>query len=732
MSNITKFIFGANTDVGKTLVSAGLCRALAAQGFPVHYIKPLQTGTEFDEEKVTQTVQSRCAASADLLETQTLFSWPDPISPHLAAAQTPVTNDDVRRALQNAVRSNEAKAVDNWTIIETAGGVLSPGPAQDCITTQADLFQICRYPVLMVGDATLGGISTTMAALESLIHRDYHIDAVIIIDEPNVDLGNGGAVAQLAGSVPVFRLPALPPKEVALDAWHDEAEPVFRGILDQLSSAPGNCLAQQQQQQQQQHEEEKETGLLPGLSTQDILDIDTSRLWHPYTSALQPLPCLGVVERAKGVRLQLEGGASIIDGMSSWWAAVHGYGVPELDAAAKEQIERMSHVMFGGLTHRPAVALGQHLCSMAPTRTDDKRSLTRCFLSDSGSVAVEVAIKMALQYWRARGFEGKTKLLTVRGGYHGDTFGAMGVCDPENGMHAEMFSGALQSHVFAPRPEPLFGEPCTDENIAEIEKLLQVSQHSARGGSNGSIGGSNIAAVILEPIVQGAGGMRFYSAEYLRRVRDLCDDYGTLLILDEIATGFGRTGKLFACEHAGIVPDIMCLGKALTGGYMTLGATLATEQVAFGVSGAELAGVGGDGEMEKCVPLMHGPTFMANPLACAVACASVELLMRSPWEERTRNIEHQLTRALMPLAASPAVADVRVLGAIGVLEMVDPVDVPSTTRLLANEYGVWLRPFGRLLYTMPPFVILPEDLGRITDGMAAVVTYAEDKFLFEA
>jgi len=443
-------------------------------------------------------------------------------------------------------------------------------------------------------------------------------------------------------------------------------------------------------------------------STAEVLEADARRLWHPYTSATRPLPCLAV-ERASGVTLTLEDGRKLVDGMSSWWCAVHGYGVPELDAAATDQLSRMSHVMFGGLTHRPAVALGELLASIAPA------PLERVFLCDSGSVAVEVAIKMALQYHRARGVSGRTRLLTVRGGYHGDTFGAMAVCDPDNGMHAEMFGGVLPEHLFAPRPAPRFGEPCVDADVAEFAAML--ARHA-----------DEVAAVILEPIVQGAGGMRFYSAQYLARVRRLCDEHGVLLIADEVATGFGRTGALFACDHAGVAPDILCLGKALTGGYMTMGATLATDEVAEGVSGGRdaPANVGPHGIPNPAVPLMHGPTFMANPLACAVARASVELLL-SPgyaWEERVRSIEAQLADELAPLAASAAVADVRVLGAIGVVEMREAVHTPSVTRLLA-ERGVWLRPFGRLLYTMPPFVMSPTELRRVTDGMAAVVEATE-------
>jgi adenosylmethionine-8-amino-7-oxononanoate aminotransferase len=405
------------------------------------------------------------------------------------------------------------------------------------------------------------------------------------------------------------------------------------------------------------------------------------------------------------VTLTLEDGRQLIDGMSSWWAAVHGYAVPELDAAVADQISRMSHVMFGGLTHRPAVELGERLAEVTPA------ALQRVFLCDSGSVAIEVAIKMALQYYRARGLTGRTRMLTVRGGYHGDTFGAMAVCDPVNGMHSEMFGGVLAHHIFAPRPTSTFGEgdaaPAVEADAAGLATLLE--QH--RG---------EVAAVILEPIVQGAGGMRMYSAAYLKRVRRLCDEHGVLLILDCIATGFGRTGKLFACEHAEVSPDIMCVGKALTGGYLTMGVTLATDEVAEGVSG----GVGATSP----VPLMHGPTFMANPLACAVANASLELLLASPWEARVAAIEARLEAALRPLAASAAVSDVRVLGGIGVLEMAQPLDTERVTKLLV-ERGVWLRPFGKLLYAMPPFVISERELAAVTDAMAAVVDAVEREAL---
>lgn len=414
---------------------------------------------------------------------------------------------------------------------------------------------------------------------------------------------------------------------------------------------------------------------------------DREHLWHPYASATSPGPVWSV-ESARGVRLRLSDGRELIDGMSSWWAAIHGYAVPELDEALLRQSSRVSHVMFGGLTHGPAVDLAARLLEITPEPLDE------VFFCDSGSVAVEVALKMALQYWHGRGEPGRSKLLTVRGGYHGDTFGAMAVCDPVSGMHS-LFSSVLPQHHFAEVPACGFSDPWEERFIADFADRLATNRHE-------------IAAVILEPIVQGAGGMRFHSPAYLKRVRELCDEHGTLLILDEIATGFGRTGRLFACEHAGVAPDILCLGKALTGGYMTLAATLATRKVAEGVCAAP-PGL-----------LMHGPTFMGNPLACAVALASVDRLLGSPWQDRVTSIESQLRAELEPCRSLPGVADVRTLGAIGVVELAAPVDVPRVQAALV-ERGVWLRPFGRLLYTMPPFVISGSDLSAITGAMLAVL-----------
>jgi len=430
---------------------------------------------------------------------------------------------------------------------------------------------------------------------------------------------------------------------------------------------------------------------------QELLAFDAHHVWHPYTSMKNPPPVLPIVS-AQGVYLELADGRKLIDGMSSWWSALHGYNHPTLNQALIEQSQKVSHVMFGGLTHQPAITLAQKLIDLSCD------NLQHVFFADSGSVAVEVSIKMALQYWQAQGNTQKTRLMTVRNGYYGDTFGAMAVCDPVNGMHG-LFRNVLAEHIFADAPmtTTLEGRPVdwAPEFIDDFANKL--AKHHQQ-----------IAAVILEPIVQNAGGMRFYHPEYLQQVRQLCDKYQVLLILDEIATGFGRTGTLFAYEQANIQPDIMTIGKALTGGMMTLSAVLTSDKVVAGIEAQ-------DGSM-----LMHGPTFMANPLACSVANASIDLLLESPWKERLSQIESQLKEQLAPCSGLDCVKEVRVKGAIGVVELHEPIDT-TWSQPLFTEHGVWLRPFGKLVYVMPPFIINQKELGAITSAIYSVLKLKKAK-----
>ncbi|MGW0767533.1 adenosylmethionine--8-amino-7-oxononanoate transaminase [Streptomyces sp. NPDC002676] len=421
---------------------------------------------------------------------------------------------------------------------------------------------------------------------------------------------------------------------------------------------------------------------MPELGVPELLELDRRHVWHPYgpmPGRAEPL----VVESASGVRLKLaDGSGELVDGMSSWWSAIHGYNHPVLNEAVQRQLGRMSHVMFGGLTHEPAVRLAKLLVDLSPD------GLEHVFLADSGSVSVEVAVKMCLQYWRSLGRPQKQRLMTWRGGYHGDTWQPMSVCDPQGGMH-ELWTGVLQRQVFADAPPTEYQE----SYAGHLRSLIEAHAHE-------------LAAVIVEPVVQGAGGMRFHSPEYLRVLREACDAHDVLLVFDEIATGFGRTGELFAAGHAGVTPDVMCVGKALTGGYLTMAATLCTARVADGISQGE-------------VPVLaHGPTFMGNPLAAAVACASIELLLGQDWQSEVRRIEAGLREGLAPAAELPGVKDVRVLGAIGVVQLDHEVDMAAATRAAVRE-GVWLRPFRDMVYTMPPYVSSDDDVARIARAVCA-------------
>ena len=457
------------------------------------------------------------------------------------------------------------------------------------------------------------------------------------------------------------------------------------------------------------------------MTPEELQKLDQEHVWHPYAAMPNSDPCFPV-RSASGCTIELMDGRSLTDGMSSWWACIHGYNHPVLNKAAKDQIDKMSHMMFGGLTHEPAVLLAKNLTDAIPTnftcQEEDKR-LDKVFYCDSGSVAIEVAMKMALQYHynllhnndnsnsgvtstttntitESSQKPKKSKFLTIRGGYHGDTFEAMSVCDPVNGMH-HMFQSVLPKQIFCDRPETTFGQPWDESDIEEVSKVMEERHEE-------------IAAVILEPIVQGAGGMRFYSPDYLRRLRALCDDYNILLIFDEIATGFGRTGKMFAMEHApGILPDILCVGKALSGGFLSFAATITSKNVA-NVFSQGPAGV-----------LMHGPTFMGNPLACAVSLASLNVLQSYDLSSLIGGIERQLIKELEPCKESPFVKDVRVLGAIGVVELKEPINMKMVQPQIVRE-GVWLRPFGKLLYTMPPFIIQKHELRKITKAMVSIAT----------
>ncbi|MBQ9406756.1 MAG: adenosylmethionine--8-amino-7-oxononanoate transaminase [Desulfovibrio sp.] len=663
------FVAGSGTDVGKTVVTAAMLRALWRLGTPAQALKVVQTGVRdvqspLGDTHVYATALEDMPQAKAVQPTQPLYCFALPASPHLAAAQEQ-TSLCVEH-LCAALRRFQAESAPALLLLEGAGGLHVPINAQE---DMLDVMAALGLPVLLVGSNVLGGLNHMLLSLDALRDAGLRLAGIALVTPadpsagcPGVDvptlLADNAAflrqrLAQRGCDAALVTVPRMPCLDLA--AWER-----LSSLLLPLAQALSTPCAE------------------PRNKGELLLQRDAVAVWHPYASTVTP-PALAPVARTQGNRIVLADGRELIDGMSSWWAAIHGYNHPQLMAALHGQAGRMPHVMFGGLTHEPAVALAERLLHCLPA------DMERVFFADSGSVAVEVAMKMALQYQIGLGERQRVRFLTPTGGYHGDTFGAMSVCDPVNGMHS-LFKGILAQQVFMERPSCRFDRPFDPTSLDEARRKLQAH-------------GQEIAAVILEPIVQGAGGMWFYHPDYLTGLAALCHEAGALLILDEIATGFGRTGKMFAMQWAKVKPDIVCCGKALTGGVLTLAATACTAEVA--------ANVCAHGQV-----FMHGPTFMANPLACAVAKASLDLLGETDWQERVRSLERCLKHGLNPCATLPDVADVRVLGGIGVVETVQPVNTTALHRFFV-EQGVWIRPFNRLIYLMPPYISSAEDVGHL-------------------
>lgn len=670
------FVTGTGTDVGKTVAAAALLAALRDAGVSAQALKPVQTGCVPEADGLPTGDAAVYADACPGVSVATLVSFPEPCSPHLAAAMsgTRLTVGEVAAAVRE--RSRDA----DITVVEGAGGLLVPLNREE---TMAELAALLDAEVVLVVANVLGAINHALLTLESARNKGLRVAAVVLtsprpespealdetIRQDNIAVLKDMGRVDLVVELPYFAALSENDPEARADAWR-EAAARLRPVAGALTEPAANAARR----------------------GEGITAFDETHLWHPY-AATTPPPKTWSVRATRGTRIVLEDGRELIDGMSSWWAAVHGYNHPALLEALRTQAGRMPHVMFGGLTHEPAVALGEKLLSLAPA------GLSRVFFCDSGSVSVEAALKMAIQYQVAIGKPGKHRIAAPLGGYHGDTLGAMGVCDPVNGMHG-LFSGVVPNQVFFDRPACRFGGRFDPDTLSSMEAAFR--EH-----------GDELAALILEPVVQGAGGMWMYHQDYLRHARRLCDRHGVLLILDEVATGFGRTGKMFAAEWADVAPDILCVGKALTGGCMTLAAVLAREEIARAISAHGV--------------FMHGPTFMANPLACAVARASLDLLDQYPWQERVGEIEIQLQRGLAPCRNVSGVADVRVLGAIGVVELQEPVNAPRLQRFFVDRHGVWIRPFAKLIYVMPPYVSAEKDVAALTAAIAAAVREGEWK-----
>ncbi|HJB64714.1 MAG TPA: adenosylmethionine--8-amino-7-oxononanoate transaminase [Candidatus Mailhella merdavium] len=676
------FITGSDTDAGKTVTTGALLRALLEQGSDARAVKPVQTGClpgkkgqllAPDTLRWQEALRGLHLRDAER-RTSALRRFLPACSPHLAArdAGASLTVTELTRSC----RQEASQA--SFTLIEGAGGVYVPLNEQE---DMLDLMTALELPVLLAVGNKLGCINHALLAIEALKARGLHGLGMVLC---RISRGTSDEAELLADNVAVLarrgealgfpllaELPFLPnlnsPHTEMQDAAWAELSSRMSKVVRALNSSP--------------------TREAHHPAPEDILSFDREHVWHPYASAV-PGPEVWEAVATEGSRIHLRDGSVLVDGMSSWWCAAQGYRRPAMIRALKEQAERMPHVMFGGLTHAPAVTLAQKLIRLAP------EGLTQVFFADSGSVAVEVAIKLCLQYRQAEGKRKKTRLAALRGAYHGDTCGAMSLCDPVTGMH-HLFTAVLPRQLFLDRPSCRFDRPFDPAGFTETERILRQEAPT-------------LSAVVVEPIVQGAGGMWFYHPEYLRRLRRLCDELDILLVADEIATGFGRTGRLFASEWAGISPDIMCLGKALTGGTMTLSAVLVGRHIAERISHPAVDAVPG--------LFMHGPTFMANPLACAVAGAAVDDLLNSPWQENVRRIEARLARGLEACRNMPGVSDVRVLGAIGVVETQTPVNVENLQKFFV-QHGVWIRPFHRTVYLMPPFITADADLDALTSAV---------------
>ena len=669
-------ISGTDTDVGKTVVSAGIARLARRKDMSVLVIKAVQTGAVCGGTERLAPDLALCALAAPGIASRAIALFEEACSPHLAARRenTRLSAKALAEAIRQAVSDIPAELV----ILEGAGGLLTPISETE---TLCDVFSLLGWPVLLVTANRLGAVNHALLSLEVMRARGLSCSGVIMNEigeaesllERRIRQENSEIIGQLGRISCLARIESVPGLRDADESSRNRAwdrlcsflEPAFAAIGDVRTSGPDSVL----------------------------LDFDRKHVWHPYTSAVDPSR---VWEAAgtQGARIRLADGRELVDGIASWWCAIHGHRHPRLMEALRRQAASLPHVMFAGLTHEPAVNLAQKILSLAPP------GLEHVFFSDSGSVSVEVAIKMALQYHQAAGRRQRTRLLTVRGGYHGDTLGAMSVCDPESGMH-RLFSGMIPQQIFAPRPACRFEAPYDPGCEKELERL--VLEHAG-----------TLAALILEPIAQCAGGMWFYHPEYLRRAHELCKENGLLLILDEVATGFGRTGRMFACEHAGVSPDILCIGKGLTGGVMSLAATLASAEVAGGISR--------DGGA-----LMHGPTFMANPLACAVAGASLDLLSEGAWADDVARVQQGLAQGLAACGEEKGVVDVRVLGAIGVVELDGPVNAGRAQGYFVDRWGVWIRPFGRFLYVMPPYVASDGDIAVLSAAILGAVREEEWK-----